>query len=352
MRWFTTGFLGCWLLFLPEAPCAERVFDFGGSTGDKLLSGFRSTVTGEGKPGNWQVMWDEVPPLLPALSSQAPAVAKKPVLAQLAQDPADEHFPLLIYESETFGDFRFTTRFKTVKGSVEQMAGIVFRLQNETNFYVLRASSLGNTFRFYKVVNGQRGLMPGPSIPIPRGVWHEMSVECAGNQIRCFLNGVQVIPTITDNSFSSGKVGFWTKSDSVSYFSEARVTYTPREPPLQGIIGEVSEENSRLLGLKVYLRGDEPDSTRIIASKDPAEIGQPGGKSEREVIAKGETWYGKEKKAVSVIMPLRDRNGDVVAAARVVMRTFPGQTERNAIERAAPIVRSIQKRFEALDEWQ
>jgi len=343
--------LAAWCLLVQTSSwAAERVFDFGGTPDGQLPKGFRSTVSGQGKPGDWRIVWDEVPPLLPPLSSQAPVVSRRPVLAQMAQDPTDEHFPLLIFDTETFGDFKFSTRVKTVKGTVEQMAGIVFRLQNETNFYVLRASSLGGTFRFYKVVNGQRGLMPGPSISIPSNVWHEISVECAGNQIRCFLNGNQVIPTITDNSFSSGKVGFWTKSDSVSYFSDARITYTQREPPLQGIIAELSERNSRLLGLKVYMPGAEAGTTKIIASKEPAEIGQPGGKTEREVITKGETWYGKEKKAVSVIMPLRDRNGEIIAAARVVMRSFAGQTERNAIERAAPIVRDLQRRFEALDE--
>ena len=119
------------------------------------------------------------------------------MLAQLAQDPADEHFPLLIYEGETIGDFTLTTRFKTVKGVVEQMAGIAFRIQNETNYYVVRASSLGNTFRFYKVLNGQRGPLVGPEVPIPSGVWHELTVECKGNAIRCLLNGKELI-TATD----------------------------------------------------------------------------------------------------------------------------------------------------------
>ena len=52
------------------------------------------------------------------------------------------------------------------------------------------------------------------------------------------------------------------------------------------------------------------------------------------MIKQGEVYYGKEKDSVSVIMPLRDRNGDVIAAARVVMKPFAGQTEQNAIARA------------------
>jgi hypothetical protein len=49
-------------------------------------------------------------------------------------------------------------------------------------------------------------------------------------------------------------------------------------------------------------------------------------------------------------MPLRDQNGDIVAAAKLVMKTFPGQTEKNAVERAAPIVREMQAQLHSLQE--
>ena len=175
-----------WALALLTLPvtAAERKFDFSEVRENQSPPGFRSAVTGEGKPGDWKVIMDEVPPLLPSLTARAPVVANKAVLAQLAQDPTDEHFPLLIYEGDTIGDFTLTTRFKTVKGVAEQMAGIAFRIQNETNYYVIRASSLGNTFRFYKVLNGERGPVVGPEVQIPSGVWHELTVECKGNQIR------------------------------------------------------------------------------------------------------------------------------------------------------------------------
>jgi hypothetical protein len=47
---------------------------------------------------------------------------------------------------------------------------------------------------------------------------------------------------------------------------------------------------------------------------------------------------------------LRDRNGDTIAAVRVVMKSFPGQTEANAIVRAAPIVRQLQARVQSLED--
>jgi len=342
-----------WVLAFLALPvmAAERKFDFSEVSENRTPPGFRSTVTGQGRPGDWKVIMDEVPPLLEPLTAQAPVVSKQAVLAQLAQDPTDEHFPLLIFEGETIGDFTLTTRFKTVKGVAEQMAGIAFRIQNETNYYVVRASSLGNTFRFYKVLNGQRGPLVGPEVPIPIGVWQELVVECKGNQIRCLLNGKELI-TATDqvNPFTNGKIGFWTKSDSVSYFANTRLVYTPHDVPAQSLVREMVKKYPRLLGLQVYVLGTDPNTSRLLASKNTNEVGRVGGKVEQDVIGQGTIYYGNEKKTVSVVMPLRDRNGDPVAAVRVTMKTFSGQTEQSAFARALPVIREMEQRVASLED--
>ena len=49
-------------------------------------------------------------------------------------------------------------------------------------------------------------------------------------------------------------------------------------------------------------------------------------------------------------MPLRDRNGETVAAARLTMESFIGQTEQNALARARPLVKQLQQRVQAEEE--
>jgi hypothetical protein len=347
---------GCfqWTLLLLALPtlAAERKFDFSDFREDETPPGFHSALTGKGKPGNWKILLDDVPSQFPPLTSQPPpSHTKQSVLAQLAQDPTDEHFPLLIYDEETFGDFKLTTRFKIVSGIAEQMAGMAFRMQNESNYYVVRASSLDGTFRFYKVRDSRREPLVGPKVQIPLGSWQELAIECQGNQIRCQLNGKEVI-SVTDNNtpFIRGKIGFWTKSDSVSYFTDTRIVYVPFETSAQKIVKEMMRRYPRLVNLKIYVAGKDLTRTRVIASVNADDLGQPGAKTEQEVIGRGETYFGKEKDIISVIMPLRDRNGDAMAAVRVVMRSFPGQTEENAILRAAPIVKEIQAQAQALDD--
>lgn len=326
------------LLLALRAGGAELVLNFGPAGVDATPAGFTNALAGGGSPGRWRAVTDD----LPGRTNQI-------VLAQTSADVKDEHFPMLIYKKTQFDDFTLTTKFKIVDGVVEQMAGVVFRYQDEKSFYVIRASALGDNLRFYKVVGGIRGQPIGPTVPIEKGVWYELKIECRKNKIRTWLNGQEAIPELTDTSFVTGNIGFWTKSDSLSRFADTRIEYTPREPLAQVIVRQALEEYSLLLGLKIYVT-DESGVPRVIASKDPQDLGAEGGKSERGAIDRGEIYYGKERTSVSVVQPLRDRNGEPIAAVRVAMKSYPGQTEQAVLQRALPIVRFLQARVQSLDE--
>jgi len=69
-----------------------------------------------------------------------------------------------------------------------------------------------------------------------------------------------------------------------------------------------------------------------------------------KVIASGQIYYVKGDDSATVVMPLRDRNGEPIAAARVIMTTFPGQTQQNAVIRATPIVKSLQAKIRSLQD--
>jgi hypothetical protein len=89
---------------------------------------------------------------------------------------------------------------------------------------------------------------------------------------------------------------------------------------------------------------------RVIASNDPNEIGRPAQAEEKDVIARSVVYHGRSKGSVMVTMPLHDCNGDTVAAVRVMMKPFSGQTEKNAIARALPIVKQMEARIKAAND--
>jgi len=345
MQFFSAALVVLWLG--GPAFAAELSLDFSEAALNESPPGFRSTLTGEGKPGDWQIILDDAPLALPPLSPRAANVNKRPVLAQLARDRTDEHFPLLIYEAEEFGDFILTTRFKVVDGVTEQMAGIAFRIHDERNYYYVRASALGSTFSFFKIVNGTRSPPIGVKVEISKGVWHQLRLECKGNDIRALLDGREVLPPLIDKSFLSGKLGYWTKSDSVSYFADTQLMYDRKEIFAQTLVRDALKRFPRLLGLKIFAVTNGQAEPRIIASTNLKEIGQPGHAAEQDVIAHSRIYHGQESDAVMVTMPLHDSNGEAVAAVKVVMKAFPGQTEKNAIARAMPIVQQIEARVQS-----
>jgi hypothetical protein len=342
------GVRGClWSLVLLAAchvSAAEKHFDFSQTKLGQLPPGFRSTISGNGTPGSWKVIEDKTSAASDIAVPESTVTVRHQALAQLDRDPTDEHFPLLVYDDLTLTDFTLTTRFKTVAGDVEQMAGIAFRIQDEKNYYVVRASSLGNSFRFYKVVGGVRTLPIGPQTNVIRGVWHDLKVECVGHKIRCFLDNQQVIPDITDTTFAEGKVGFWTKSDSVSYFGDTKIVYTPKEMLAEVLVQSAMKAHGRLIGLQIWAGTSDRSELHLVAGSNPSEIGRAAGSVEQDVVARGIIYAGREGKAYSVTMPLRDRNGDPIAAVRVIMEARSGQTADNAAVRARPIVMEMEKR--------
>ena len=332
------------LCFAGRVCAAERHFDFSGARLNEPLPGFRSTVSGEGKPGDWKVVEDESRPSI-AVPDATPSVAiRHQALAQLSREATGEHFPLLIFEDQSFDDFTLTTQFKTVSGSVEQMAGVAFRIQDEKNYYIARASALGNNFRFYKFVNGGHTDPIGPTMEIRSNFWHELTIECVGNRIRCFLDGKQAMPDITDTTFTEGKVGFWTKSDSVSYFGDTKIVYRPKEPVAALLVRKMLERYPRLLGLRVYGTTEQKRDLHVIASDNNQDLGRPASEVEKDVVARGVVYCGRGKKETLLTLPLHDRNGETIAAVRVVLRPYPGQTEQAALARATPIVKEMERR--------
>jgi hypothetical protein len=230
-------------LLVSEAGAARIVFNFGQDAPGHVPPGFVSLVTGAGKPADWRLAEEATTPDVAPLSHHAPgALVKQPVLAVQSPDPRPDHFSVLLFTNEVFYDFTLTTRFKLAGGLAGPEAGVVLRAQDASNYYVVRASAEGNLL-WYRVVGGKSYDMLGigVKIPVPKEVWQELRVECAGSQTRCYLDGKLVLPpaqagaptndlAINDTTFARGQVGFWCKADTQCAFADASVQYAPKVP--------------------------------------------------------------------------------------------------------------------------
>jgi hypothetical protein len=310
------------LLASPATPAAELFLDFSTLKPGPPPPEFRTSLTGSGPMPDWRILQVAAAPTLPTLIPTSPTPVSETVLAQLSEDITDERFPLLIYEKESFTDFTATLKFRTVSGRTERMAGLAFRVVDERNYYVVRASSLGNTFRFYKFVDGIRSDPIGPEIRLPSGEWNTLEVSCRGNEIRCRLNDREAIPPLNDTSFTQGKIALWTKSDSVSHFASLRVVYQTLKTLPQRLVDSALAKYPRLVGITVF--AEESGQVKALASSEPSEIGASASPEEIRTLREGTILAGNTKKTAAALFPIRDRNGDPMFAVRLKMRTFAG----------------------------
>jgi hypothetical protein len=115
------------------------------------------------------------------------------------------------------------------------------------------------------------------------------------------------------------------------------------------VVAEVTKKNPRLLGLKVYEMKNSPTPV-LVADGHEEGLGSPGGKPEAEVIQNGTVMYLKLTDSVELTLPLRDRNGDIVAALKTTMGTFRGETTDTALSRATIVKNEVEARLNTLQD--
>ena len=202
----------------PESPAPlrasgkELTYNFDQDRAGQLPPKFHVALTGGGPQPVWAVQAD-------------PGAPSKPnVLAQTSADKTDYRFPLAIADDGSFRDLDLSVKFKAVSGEVDRAAGLAFRLKDANNYYVVRANALEDNYNLYHVVNGTRREIKGSRVKVKSGEWHEIRVEAAGNKFTCLYDGEKKIETTDDTFKDAGKIGLWTKADSVTYFDDLHVT--------------------------------------------------------------------------------------------------------------------------------
>jgi hypothetical protein len=131
---------------------------------------------------------------------------------------------VLLKDNTAIQDGFIETKFKAIAGSRDRAAGLVWRAKDANNYYVARANALENNIVPYKTVNGVRSPLDivgrkgwyGVTVPVPANAWHSLRVEFASARFRVVYNGKSLFE-VEDAIFGgAGKVGLWTKADSIT----------------------------------------------------------------------------------------------------------------------------------------
>jgi hypothetical protein len=151
------------------------------------------------------------------VEEMADAASGKKVLVQRA---TQNEFNVIVAPT-VHADVDVTMKFKPISGREDASGGIVFRF-TDSKYYVVRANALENNFRLYSYDRGRRQLASA-SVKAPAlGRWHTVRVVAVGDHIQAWLDGALRLDH-RDARFTSGRVGLWTKADSITAFDDLTI---------------------------------------------------------------------------------------------------------------------------------
>ncbi len=207
------------------------MFDFSSETVGAPPKTFTAAV------GNWQIRSDNNNTVLvvdgsrwkrgvasAGLADKAQALYGERYAEFLDNVQAYAYYPFAVAgKVETFTNGEIKLRFKGVAGRIDQGAGILFDLKTNGDYYALRANPLENNLVLWRFKHGKRSSVTWVrNVKTPSHKWHRLKLTVKGNLIKGYVNGKHYLSEHLPAPVS-GKVGLWTKADSVIYFDDYEV---------------------------------------------------------------------------------------------------------------------------------
>lgn len=175
--------------------------DFAADTIGRPPAGWTCGATGRGTP-KWTVETD----------------AGSPAKSNVLKQSGSATFPWCVKTDSRLTDGWVEVRFRALAGREDQAGGLVWRWKDGDNYYVARANALENNVSLYYTERGSRKTLEYVDAPVAPKSWHTLRVDFADKHITVSLDGKRFIDMDDDHIAGAGKVGVWTKADSVTEF--------------------------------------------------------------------------------------------------------------------------------------
>jgi hypothetical protein len=153
-----------------------------------------------------------------AVEDMAGAPSGKRVLVQRA---TRNQFNVIVATPGPYTDVDVSMKFKPISGQEDASGGIVFRF-SDGKYYVVRANALEDNFRLYYYDRGRRELASARVKAPTLGQWHTIRLVALGDHIQAWLDGQRYLDR-RDPRFKAGRVGLWTKADSITAFDDLTI---------------------------------------------------------------------------------------------------------------------------------
>lgn len=169
----------------------------------KPPAGWTATKTGGGD-AKWTIEKDDTAPSKPNVLKQS----------------GEATYPVCIKDDTSLKDGFVEVKFKPIAGKEDQAGGVIWRCADADNYYIARANALEDNVTIYHTIKGKRVSFKNTNTKVASGEWHTLRVDFEGNKFTVTFDGKKVIEATDDSFKDAGKVGVWTKADSVTLFDD------------------------------------------------------------------------------------------------------------------------------------
>ena len=136
------------------------------------------------------------------------------------------YFPYAVTQGvDDFHDGEISLRFRLLGGALDQCAGILFNLKPNGDYLAVRFNGKEDNLVLWTFDKGKRSFVKKgvKDVHIPFKEWHAMKIAVHGTQLEGWLDGEKLLD-YTLAAPVAGKVGVWSKTDSISEFADYTVT--------------------------------------------------------------------------------------------------------------------------------
>jgi len=165
----------------------------------------KSSLQNWSKNGKWEILAE-----------------KENKILSLSQHSRD-YFNLCYTKDVAFTDGSISVKFRANSGHMDQGGGLMWRVQDNDNYYVARFNPLEDNFRFYIVHEGMRSELDSATIKLSSG-WHTMKIVQKGTHFEGYLDDKKLVIHEDKQLQKSGGVGVWTKADALTSFDDLHIS--------------------------------------------------------------------------------------------------------------------------------
>lgn len=334
-----------WILLIGFTQADANPLSLDNLPDGKLPAHLKIIKVGPGALGRVRVTKENVP------HPTTGVVEEQRILEITGGDAAAGHYTLVLLEQPVYRGLSISTRFRIVEGKGVRAAGVIFRMQpNHKDYYLLAVKPESNEAFWTVFENGApvKGFKyDEDQFAPPKDGWQSIRLQAEENTSQWTLNHRRDFITYnpeTTPDYRKGIVGFWVRSDSRVQFASPEIRTLKEEKQLQlaVLLKRISRENDRVLSLELSARPGPNKPPVIIASLDPKTIGQPAHEVVSKVLDTKENFHGQSNGISTVTVPVKDRNGNIVAVARMRLGSRAAATQRKDLAYGNNIAKQIQ----------